>query len=99
MKRCCLGEEDTPSTEYDWVVGGGGRGRSWFGSGLGDLAQVSTSDTCLCTMDLRAAFSNHHSYSDCFPSLRQKLFCARLFARHWARSGDSEVSLDLQVRK
>jgi len=73
-----------PSKEHDWIVVGGGRGRSWFGPGLGGLYQMSTSDTCLCPVDLRAAFSNHHSYSDCLPSVRQKLFCARLCAGHWA---------------
>lgn len=72
------------SKEHDWVAVGGGRGRSWFGPGLHGLYQMSTSDTCLCPGDVRAAFSHHHSYSDCFPPVRQKLSCARLCAGHWA---------------
>ena len=51
-----------------WMVGGGGRGKSWLDPGLGGLALVATMDTCLCTGDLRALFSNHHSYSGCLPS-------------------------------
>lgn len=81
-----------PLVDDDWIVKQG-RGRSWLGPDLDVLAQVSTTDTCLCTVDLRAAFSNHHSYSDCFLSTRQKLLCARLCARHWVCSDDSEVAL------
>lgn len=39
----------------DWDRGRERR-TSWFGLGIGDLAQVATRDICLCTVYLRAAF-------------------------------------------
>ena len=88
-----------PSKEHAWVVVGGGRGRSWLGPGLHGLYQGSTSDTCLCPGDLGAAFSNHRSYSDCFPPVSKNFPVAGSVLGTGPCSGDSEVSLALQVRR